>query len=311
MLFFSFFFRNFANWTENMKKQFRKITAIGLIVLLGTCSLSAQTRKHKLRLKRHEVVLCGGGGMSSLQYKATAGKQSMGFGGQIGLGYNFFFIPQLNLGTGLEFALYSASFTMAGSSTTYMTTDIENNPFEFRSKINEFKENQTLIMLQVPLMLQFQTGAKHKFYVAVGGKFGLPLSGKYNSSRTNIQNSGYYAEEDYEYTTQRFMGFGTFKGSRGNLSFKMAFFASAETGVKFMMSDGYALYTGIYADYGLTNIANQPSEPLPFLQYNRERPSDFSVNSIVTSRNMQNGNAQLFTNKIVPLAVGIKLKMAF
>ena len=295
-----------------MKEQIKKIAVIGLIVLLGGYGLSAQTRRHhKVRFKRNEVMLCGGGGLSSLQYKVNVGKQAMGFGGQIGFGYNFFFIPQLSLGTGLDFALYTASFTMAGSNLSYMTTDIENNPFEFRSKMSDYKENQTVVMLQVPLMVQFQTGKKHKFYFALGGKVGLPLSAKYNSSKTTIQNSGYYAEEDYEYTTQTFMGFGTFRGSSGDLSFKLAIFASAEIGAKIIMNDGYSLYTGVFVDYGLTNIANQPSEPLPFHQYNREHPSDFAVNSIITSQYSQSGNTQSFTDNVVPLAGGIKLKLAF
>jgi hypothetical protein len=146
--------------------------------------------------------------------------------------------------------------------------------------------------------------------VAVGGKIGLPLSVSYNSSKTTIQNSGYYAEEDYEYTTQTFMGFGTFRGSSGNLNLNLAIFASAETGVKLAMQDGYALYIGAYVDYGLTNIAKS-SDPVPFHEYNTKNPSDFSVRSILESQYSQNGVYQSFTNKIVPLSAGIKLRLAF
>ena len=294
-----------------MKQQIRKIVVVSLAFLLGIGSLFAQKKQKKIVEKRHEIMLCGGGGLSSLQYHVNTGKQSMGLGGQIGFGYNFFFIPKLGLGTGVEFVLYTASFTMKNTSIRYKTVDFENSIFEFRSTMDAYKENQMAVMLQVPLMLQFQTGAKHQFYAAAGGKVGLPLSVKYNSSKTIIQNSGYYEEEDYEYTTQTFMGFGKFKGSSGDLSLKIAFFASMETGAKLAMKDGYTLYVGTYVDYGLNNIANQPSEPLQFLSYNKTRPSDFRINSVIESQHSQNGTLQAFTSKVTTLAAGIKVRLAF
>jgi len=294
-----------------MKHLIRKITVIGLVFLFGTGSLFAQKKQKKAPEKRHEIMLYGGGGLSSLQYSVSMGKQAFGFGGQIGFGYNFFFIRKLGLGTGVEFAMYTASFTMDNSSIRFKTTDIENSVFEFRSTINDYKENQTAVLLQVPLMIQFQTGVKHQFYAAAGGKVGLPLIVKYNSSRATIQNSGYYEEEDYEYTTQTFMGFGKFRGSSGDLSLKMAFFISAEVGAKLIMRDGYTLYVGAYVDYGLNDIANSPSEPKQFLEYNKKHPSDFRVNSVLESQYSQNGASQSFTSKITPLASGIKVRLTF
>jgi hypothetical protein len=294
-----------------MKQQIRKITVMGLILLLGINVSYSQKKHGRSQRKRHEIMLYGGGGLSSLQYKVSTGKHSGGIGGHIGVGYNFFFIPTLGLGTGVEFAIHNASFTMENTSIRYMTTDLENSAFEFRSKISDYKERQNLMMLQIPLMLQFQTGAKHKFYAAAGGKIGIPLRVKYNSSTTTIENSGYYEEEDYEYTTQTFMGFGKFKGSSGNLSFKMPFFASVEAGAKIMMSEGYFLNLGVYADYGLNNIIKQPAQPLSFSEYNPKRPSDFKTNSIIESQHTQGNTPQLFTNKVTPLAVGIKIRIIF
>ena len=286
-----------------MKQQFRKITTISLL-LLATSALSAQNN-------RHEIVLYAGGGLSSLKYNATIGKQRDGLGGQIGLGYNFFFIPNLGIKTGVEFSLHNASFTLDHFDFQHDATDIENSPFEFRCTLNNYKERQSLVMLQIPLMLQFQIGDKHQFYAAAGGKVGFPLSAKYNSSKIAIYNSGYYEEEDCEYTTQLFMGFGQFSGSSGNLKFKTAFFASAEIGVKWMMKGEYSFYTGLYMDYGLNNIVKPRSEPLQFLEYNTDHPSDFTVNSIIESKYLQNTELELFTNKIIPITAGIKLILAF
>ncbi|MCL2727699.1 MAG: OmpA family protein [Bacteroidales bacterium] len=70
----------------------------------------------------------------------------------------------------------------------------------------------SLKLLQIPLKLQFQTGKKRQFFMDAGGKVGIPLKG---SSQTTL-------------------------------------FASAETGVKWRLSHNFALYTGAYLDYGLT-----------------------------------------------------------
>jgi len=160
-------------------------------------------------------------------------------------------------------------------------------------------------------MLQFQVGKNHQFYAAAGGKVGLPIHVNYNSRGTNIQNSGYYTEEDYKYTTQLFMGFGQFSGSNGKLKLKTAFMVSAEIGAKWVMQDGYKFYTGVYVDYGLNNIAAPQTSPPPFIAYNTARPADFAINSIFQSQYSQNNEMQSFTKKIVPMTAGLKLIFAF
>ena len=297
-----------------MRQQCRKIAVIGLVSLLGTGALFAQKRYKRPdnRLeKQHEIMLYFGGGLSTLKYKVTAGKQTDGFGGHIGVGYNFFFSPGLALGTGVEFSLFTASFALDNTGTRFMTTDIENSLFEFRSTMENYKESQNVVMVHIPLMVQIQIGKKHQFYVAAGGKVGLPIRARYDNSATIIQNSGYYEKEDYEYTTQLFMGFGRFTGNSGSLNFKMSFLASAEIGVRWVMKDGYAFYTGIYCDYGLNNIVKQETNSQQFIDFNQAHPSDFTVNSIITSQYYQDNDMQSFTNRIIPLTGGIKLRLAF
>jgi len=272
-------------------------------LLLYCAALNAQYR--------HEFSLYGGGGLSTLKYDVVTGTQKNGLGGHFGVGYHYFFSPKWGLGTGLEGALYHARFELNNYQTRYQAIDMESNPFEFRSTLNDHKEKQSAMLLQIPLMLQYQTGKKHQFYAAAGGKVGFPLSGKYKISGSNVQNSGYYAEEDYEYTTQEFMGFGAFSNvkSSGDLSFKTAFFASADLGVKWKLNDkGWSLYTGIYVDYGLNNIADAKNSR-HLVAYNTTNPRDFAVNSVIHSHTQN--SAQSFTDKIIPIAAGIKLRLAF
>lgn len=268
-------------------------------LLLSCFTLNAQ--------HRHEFLLSGSGGLSSLQYEAATGKQKNGLGGNLGLGYRFFFSPQWGLGTGVELACYNTRYNADNISIRYMATDMNGDGFEFRSTVNGYEEKQQATLVQIPLMLQFQTGNKHRFYAAAGGKVGIPVGGKYESSNTGIQNSGYYEYEDKEYTTQTFMGFGQFtgKGNEGDLSFKTAFFASVELGMKWALNESWSLYTGAYLDYGLNDIAK--TQARPFVEFNTESPKDFRVNNIVNSQYQTSP----FIGKITPVAAGIKLGVAF
>ena len=290
-----------------MNKKMKKIAIYAMVAagLLSRPALHAQDR--------HEFSVHGGGGLSSLKYAASAGERKNGFGEQAGLGYRFFFSPQWGLGTGAEIAQYKSVFNSDNIGTRYTTIDGAGDPFEFRSTVSGYEEKQKALFLQIPLTLQYQTGETHKFYFAAGGKIGFPLSGKYESLSADVRNSGFYSEENYEYTTQEFMGFGTFpcKNYDGSLNFKTAFYASAEAGVKWKFKDGLSLYTGAYIDYGLNDIAKESGTARQFVAYNSESPRDFTVNSALNSQYAPNGIPQAFANKIKLVAFGVKFSLAF
>jgi hypothetical protein len=287
-----------------MKKNILKLT----LLAVSFCYCASLTAQNK-----HEFSIIGGGGLSSLQYTPSVGEQKTGIGGLLGVGYQFFLSPNWSIGTSAEFAFYNSTFKLPALNTRYMVTDIENNNFEFRNIITNYEEKQNITLLQIPLMLHFQSGDKYKFYIAAGGKIGINLSGNYSSKSASIENTGYYAHENCEYTTQEFMGFGTFANTKakGTVDVKTAFFASAEVGMKWKLNEKLSLYTGAYLDYGLNNINNAKSEhaqPLQFVEYNTTNPRDFAVNSIVKSQYTQNGTTKPFISKISPIAAGVKVR---
>ena len=293
-------------------KQQTKFLAIVLCLLGGTATMFSQQSKH-------EFSVYGGGGLSTLNYKVTTGEHKAGLGGQFGLGYHYFFSPEWGVGTGAELAFFNAKYNTKNLNIYQMTADIDDVLFLFRSDVSGFEEKQRAILLQIPLMLQFQTGGNRQFYVAAGGKVGIPLQVKYNNT-ASYSNSGYYLHENALYDTQEFLGFGNFpnKKSAGDLDFKTVFFLSAEAGVKWKLSDGLSLYTGVYMDYGLNkqSIATQSS----IVEYNKANPSDFKVNSILTYapradsycwHSRSTSSPLPAPDKIRPVAVGIKLRLAF
>ena len=295
-----------------MKRQI--IISIALFLFFGAKGLFAQ----------HEFSVYSGGGLSTLNYDVTAGKQKNGLGGHFGLGYQYLFAPKWGVGTGVELAFYNARYNASNLFSTYMTTDIQGADFQFRSEINNLKEKQRAAMLQIPLMLYHQSkkteNSNRQYYGAVGGKIGIPLKGKYRAT-ADLSNAGYYAHENSLYDTQEFMGFGNFpnRKANGELDFKTTFFASAEAGVKWNLNDKYSLYTGVYFDYGLNNIKKQQdvSSTSPIVEYNKTNPTEFAVNSVLQSQYygfgrgvVMSGAPQAFTDKVIPIAVGIKLKLA-
>ena len=259
-----------------------------------------------------EVSVYAGGGQSTLKYKTAVGKQENGTGGQFGIDYTYFFSEKLGFSSGLEIALYNAKMTVDDFSDKYMVKDIDEDEFEFRTTINNYEEKQNTTYLNIPLMLRFQTGNKNKLYVAAGAKIGIPLGGNYKINNSTIKNSGYYAEEDYEYTTQEFMGFGTFTDRKisDEIKFKMAFIVSAELGMKWTLKEGLYLYTGAFIDYGLNDILNEDKNKR-LVEYNAASPRDFILNGALVSQYSNENKAERFIDKITPMSVGIKIRLAF
>ena len=264
----------------------------------------------------HELSVYGGGGLSALKYKTTIGDRKLGLGGHFGVGYHYFFSPRWGLGTGFELAFYNSKFNLNNLKLLYDVTDMEGNNFEFRSTINNYKENQHAMLLQIPLMLQFQTDKpdrNYQFFAAVGGKAGIPIKGIYKTT-ASLYNEGFYEHEQSLYDTQTFMGFGNFNSKKfnGDLDLKLAILASLEAGVKWRLKEHWFLYTGAYLDYGLNNILmKQDIAAMPsIVQYNVTNPKAFVVNSALQSQYTQN-TAQKFTDKVSPIAAGIKVRLAF
>ena len=293
-----------------MRRQIKIIT-IALFFFWGMAGVYAQ---HK-----HEISVTGGGGLSSLNYKVSVGEHESGLGENFGLGYHYFFSSEWGIGTGAELAFYNSKYKLDNYNFSSIAIDNESANFEFRSAISGYDEKQCAMMLQIPLMLQFQTDKadrNRQFFAAVGAKAGIPLQGKYRTTVGSVKNAGWYEYEQSLYDTQEFMGFGKFpnRKTNGSLDFKTAFFLSAETGCKWRLHEKWSLYAGLYVDYGLNNVVKKQNvASLPsFVAYNHTNPPEYAVNSIFNSQHTRNGGApQAFTEKMRPIAAGIKLRLTF
>lgn len=285
--------------------------AVSLLVCTPSDAQVRRSKKKKIELN-HEFSLYGAGGLSGLSYQLPAGKKSMAMGVDAGLGYTYFLRPQWGVGTGAGIALFNASASLDGFNYTISgLVDNENDVFDLYTSFDRWKEKQRVTTLMIPLMATYRTKTKTVFYFSAGGKAGIPLSASCRTRDGVVTKRGYFPEYDNWGEGQQFMGFGTFTGvnATGKMKTKAAFFASAEAGAQWKLKDHLFLYAGAYFDYGLNSIID--NERLPLVTWNAEAPKDFNPAGILNARINDNTDANGFTDRVTPIAAGVKLRLAF
>jgi hypothetical protein len=243
----------------------------------------------------HEISVHGGGGLSAVTYKISDAAAGNGLGGSFGLGYTCFFNKNVGIYTGAEMCTYSSSVKLNNFKTvTQNLTDSDGDRFDMHSALNGYQETQSLMYLNIPVMLHVQTNGK--FYLSGGIKAGIPLSSKYSSSCAAVANSGYYPDLDNYATEPLFAGYGIFKDKKanGDLDLAVSVMLSLEAGLKWRLSEKISLYTGAYFDYGVNNIIKDGA----FLNYSSSNASEFTLNS-----------ALLLAEKTSLMGAGVKVRV--
>ena len=254
---------------------------------------------------RSEFSIRMGGGASSFQTRPTEGKDFWNWTGVAGLGYHFFFNPHWGIGTGANFAVYNGGISIDNYSRRQDAVNkATGHPFDFLVKSSNYKEPQQAMMINIPLMLQYQGVGKTAFYAALGGKAGIPVSAK-SQLKGNFSSGGFFPNLNVTYENLPEYGFVTdfpFPENKTDITLKTAFLASAELGVKWRLGKSASLYTGIYVDYGLNNLLDkEPTTDTDLVIYQPDTPSQFAYNTA----------ANLYVKQIAPVAGGITLRLAF
>ncbi|MCL2098650.1 MAG: PorT family protein [Bacteroidales bacterium] len=254
---------------------------------------------------RHEFSINAGGGLSTLNFKPTTGKFSNGFGGEAGLGYHFLFSPKWSIGTGLNLALYNSSVILGNYNKTVNAKSASNRSFRLSYSFVDYEEDVSAMLLTIPLMVQFQTGEKIGFYVAGGGKVGLPFSAKYTTTAERLTTNGYFSDimVTYDEDLPQY-AFGSYQkiNQKTDMNLKPVFLLSAEAGAKWRFNNTMCFYAGAYIDYGINNI--KKDKPVNLLDYDSQAtsyPSGF----------VYNGVANTLSSKITSLAIGVKFRLNF
>lgn len=300
-----------------MKKLF-------IILTIGLFSISAFSQYQQ---NKHEFTVWAGGPISTLRFDAPAfdADQVMRFGFQAGIGYNYFFNYNWSLGAGLEFSMLNGKLkynTIEGSYYAWDNTP-QQEMFILNYGTTYYEEPQNVKYLNIPLQVKFQNDAwkNHKYYIAAGPKIGIPLQGSfkhYNTFSTSFQYLDSYNRPSGDALqpdgTQSFLdrGIGYF-GTYGNedLDLRVNLIASIEGGIKWKLNEKLDLYTGLYLDYGLTDIRTKSSSKLGYnpIQINESYNQIRSYNHHSFLQSQANGVN--FVDKVNTLSFGVKAALAF
>lgn len=289
-----------------MMKTLYKTSLLVLLNLVFIFAVSGQ--------EKHELSIVGGGGVSVLRYSTDIGSFTPSIGGLFGVGYHYFFHPQWAIGTGAELSLYRSKLKANQfENVLFGINDLENDLIDYHTDVVSYVEKQRALYVTIPLVAQFQTKGHRKFYASAGARLGIPVSEKYKGSKATFVNKGYYPDKENWLESPTFLGYGTFtdKNIDGSYGLKLVIMASLEAGVKWPINEQLSLYTGAYFDYGFNDVVKDKRDK-NFIIYNHLEPSEFSHNSILNSSyTNKNGITEKFVSKVSPMAIGLKVRLAF
>lgn len=262
--------------------------------------------------EKHEISVYAASGLSTLQYNPNGGTRDNRIGGSIGVGYGFFFNDYWGIITGGEIACHYAKTNMQPfSGGDY----VQHKNLTYNYDVNNYNESHELVVISIPLMFQYQAPLlldEHDCYAAIGAKIGFPWRLKYKTSGATYTTTGINHNDNSIIDSPESEGFGTFseKKNKHDINYKTSYMLSAELGMKWTLSRVFFLYTGVYCDYGLNDIIKANSNK-SFVSYNEKIPSNIYHNSILESSYGQVGERTAFANKVIPIALGIKIKFTF
>ena len=273
---------------------------IGKIIGALACFMAMITRAGA-----QELGIEMNGGLQGMHYQLKDGQTKALPGGSLGLSYTFGLSRRWGLLTGITGGLYRTQATLPdGLVFTYGQVDEAGSAFQYNLKATGYKETQHFFAASIPLLLQYHTiGAGTQWYFNGGGKVFFPLNTSIDVSAQQLRLSGYYPDLNLEVSNLPQHGFGTLNGWKSSATAKLkpAAALSAATGISFGLGSGTRLYTGLYADLGLTDLKDK-QDSLPFITYSSSGIKGVQAGSVLNMNDA--GHATL-------LSFGLQVRLSF
>ncbi|MDR1593306.1 MAG: PorT family protein [Prevotellaceae bacterium] len=169
----------------------------------------------------------------------------------------------------------------------YLTFDIRGDELTYSYKIEEYKEQQSLTMIMIPLMAKYSSKPfgeiEMRYFVAGGMKFGIPFGDKTEISASTLTTTGHYEFEDELYDDLPQHGFVTGLkdvSEKSQTAFKFSVIASIEAGLRVRDKERMDAMVSLYCDFGLQNMKQDDRHLVEFNWQNPEKPH---FNSIKTT----------------------------
>ena len=285
-----------------------QLSIVNYILLIVFLFFSVNLHAQRGLFDGFEVGLSGSGGLSALHFTTVdKGKFTNSVGYAFGWEVGLLFTDGWSLRTGVNMASYKASvfFDQLETRTVFNETP---GGYPLGSRYyrvfehQQYEELHEALLLRFPLMVQYQ--ATQRFYVAAGIQTGILANSSYRLRSDEFSIKGYSDFTDQYYEDFKQEGFNSYskRKSANKLDFGVALSGVLETGLKWNLNNGMALYTGVFIDYGINDFRkNAPIKRI--VEYSQD--NDHAYNSIIFSQN----NGEPMTSKVKPVAAGLRLRL--
>jgi outer membrane protein OmpA-like peptidoglycan-associated protein len=280
----------------NLKVKTMKIKITIAIFVLFSVTIQAQEFNLKIN-----------GGPSGILYDSAIGNGKLKSGGGIGLGYTYFFSSHWGIITGIDVMYNQNSFELNDANTiTSYEVDDQASAFEYRVTPSKYKEDQHCISAAIPILLQYRTAVapKTQLYFGFGGKILFPGKQTIKASASELQLSGYYPDLNLFVDDLPSHGFGKVSNweNKTTVSLEPSFLLSAETGLTFKIKEKTQLYTGVYIDYGWSDLVKDTPD-LNIVAYDPNGLDNVQSNGTIGNKKMIQESRYL--------SAGVQLKLGF
>lgn len=254
-----------------------------------------------------ELTLELNAGPSGISYKSVMGDGTLDFGGGIGIGYTFFLNEHLGVQTGFNVHYNAITFELFNKQELQSNeVDDQGSAFEYLVNAEDYEEDQHFYSFSIPLMLQYRTGISDRtaVYLGFGGKVLFPAEQQFDASASTLAVSGFYPDLNLEIDDLPSHGFGAVShwDKQSSVSLKPSILLSIEGGLSFKLRDYLRLYTGIYADYGLTDL-QEDGNHMNLVSYSPQGVEMITANGVLATQDV--------VDKSRYLSAGIQVKLGF
>ena len=277
-------------------------------------------------LKGHHLQSWLGLGYGSMGYKLRNADNSLagaevGFAaGKVQLNYAWYFTENWALAAGVGCSNYTSTGTLNTSKQWTGITDTDGENYTHIAQTHDWRERQTTLMIDIPVMIQMQYPLvpKWNIYAGLGAKIGLPIANRWSLNGGQVEHKGYYPQwnlllegvDKHDFYTEEAASFGT---SAHALSLRMpAAAVMAEIGFTRVINPQIELITALFFDYTVHSIRPSNSVSDGDMGWQRTDQTDALAYRNHTFMPPYNGIIMSeYVTAVRPWAIGIKVGISW
>lgn len=254
-----------------MKKNIRNI--IGITAILFSQGIVAQ------------FYIGVQAGVANIQSDVKGVSEGNEIGGALKIGYVYSLTDHIGIGSGIEFSQYKQNVFLNHPSATLSSfeVDLSGSAFVYNVTTGNYKENQKLQAIQIPLFLQYKKNINKgvDFNFRAGAKYFLPVNYKIESSATFVDGEAYYPDVDLYIDDLPEYGFGRQVNylASGAYKTKGVVMSSFELGFTFEMGQKNALYAAMFFENSYGSILDQKQSE-SYIAYNQASVAGREANGL-------------------------------